>query len=121
MSCQVFTDFILFYLLFNIGFIFWFHHHAVSFVCSRISDQPTALIFWVTKLIQVDAEVRQVTNVHFIGSFEGVWPITTTEGARVDGACPNRWELRIPRTDFSGPQQMGLCENSTNSGRWMEA
>jgi hypothetical protein len=44
----------------------------VSFVCSRISKQPTAFIFWVTKLIQVDAQVRQVTNVHFIGSFEGI-------------------------------------------------
>ena len=36
----------------------------MSFVCSRISEQPTAFIFWVTKLIQVDAQVRQVTNVH---------------------------------------------------------
>jgi hypothetical protein len=76
----------------------------VSFVCSRISKQPTAFIFLV---IQVDADIRQVTNVHCIGSFEGIWPITTTEGARVDGACPKQWELRIPRTEFSEPQQMG--------------
>jgi len=75
----------------------------VSFVCFRISEQPTALIFWLTKLIQVAAKVRQVTNVHCIGSFEGIWLITTTEGARVDGACPKPWELRIPKTHFSGP------------------
>jgi len=36
-----------------------------------------------------------------------MWPITTTEGARVNVACPKPWELRIPRTAFSGPQQMG--------------
>jgi len=75
----------------------------VSFVCFRISEgKKTALIFWLTKMIQVAAKVRQVTNVHCIGSFEGIWPITTTEGARVDGACPKPWELRIPRTAFQG-------------------
>jgi len=30
----------------------------VSFVCSRISEQPTAFIFWVTNLVQVNAEVK---------------------------------------------------------------
>jgi hypothetical protein len=89
----------------------------VSFVCSRISEQPTAFIFWVTKLVQVDAKVRQVTNVHCIGNFEKIWPITTTESAMVDGAFPKKWELRIPRTAFRGPQQMVLCENSMTSGR----
>ena len=90
----------------------------MSFVRSRISEQPTAFIFWVTKLIQMDAELRQVTNIHCIGGFEGIGPITATEGARMDAACPKPWELRIPRTDFSAPQQMGLCENSIKkSGR----
>ena len=50
--------FIFFYFFLNIGFIFWFPHHAVSFVCSRISEQTTAFIFWVTKLVQVGAEVK---------------------------------------------------------------
>jgi hypothetical protein len=91
----------------------------VSFVCSRISEQPTAFIFWVTKLIQVDAQVRQVTNSHCIGRFEGIWLITATVGARVDGACLKLWELRIPRTAFSGPQQMGEVKTAQNlGGEW---
>jgi hypothetical protein len=91
----------------------------VSFVSSKISEQPTAFIFWLTKLIQVASKVRQVTNVHCIGSFEGIWPITTTEGARVDGACPKPWEFRIPRTAFSGPQQMGEVKTARHlGGEW---
>ena len=65
--------------------------------------------------------LRQVTSICCIGRSEEIWPITTTVGASVDGACPKPWELRIPRTDFSGPQQMGLCENSTKFGMWMAA
>jgi hypothetical protein len=88
----------------------------VSFVCSRISEQPTVFIFWVTKLIPVDAQVRQVTNIHCIGRFEGIWLITATVGATVDGACVKLWELRIPRTALSGPQQIGEVKTAQNLG-----
>ena len=73
----------------------------------------------MTKLVQVDADVRQVTNVHCIGSFEGIWQITATEGARGDCACPKEWELRIPRIAFSGPQQKGEVKTARNlGGEW---
>jgi hypothetical protein len=61
--------------------------------------------------------LRQVTNICCIGRFEGIWPVRAIVGARIDGACPKPWKLRIPRTDFSGPQQMGFCENSTKYER----
>jgi len=59
-----------------------------------------------------------MTNVHCIGSFEGIWPITTTKGARVDGACPKSWDLRIPKKAFSGPQQMEEVKTKHLEGEW---
>jgi len=35
-----------------------FHRNVMSFLCSRISEQPTAFIFWVIKQVQVDAEFK---------------------------------------------------------------
>jgi hypothetical protein len=46
--------------------------------------------------------LRHVTNICCIGRSEEIWPIQATVGARVDGACPKPWELRIPRKTFQG-------------------
>ena len=60
-----------------------------------------------------------MTNIHCIGNFEGIWPITTTEGARGDRACPKPWGLRIPKTALSEPQQMGEVKTEQNlRGEW---
>jgi len=60
-----------------------------------------------------------VTNICCIGRFEEIWPITATVGARVDGACPKPWELRIPRTDFSGPHKWDYVKTARNlGGEW---
>ena len=37
----------------------------------------------------------------------------------MDGSCPKSWELRIPRTVFLGPQQMGEVKTAQNlRGEW---
>ena len=41
---------------------FGFLHLAASFVCSSISEKPTASVFCVTKLVHVTADVRQMTT-----------------------------------------------------------
>ena len=47
----------------------------------------------------------------------GIWPITATEGARVDGACTNPVGVENSENSFFRASTRERCENSVPSGR----
>ena len=56
--------------------------------------------------------------VTFVSEFEGIWPITPTEGGRRDRTVLNCWELQIPKIAIFRVSTGGTREGSADSGQW---
>jgi hypothetical protein len=60
--------------------VFWILHGGLD-RCSDISEEHPAPVFRETELMQVDTEVIHTKNcTHYVGQFEGVRPVTASEG-----------------------------------------
>ena len=77
---------------------------AVTCLNVDISEEQTASILWVIKLVEVNAKVIQTKKcVGYIQWVEDVWPKTAT-GRRI-GFCRASGSCRFSRIAFSRPHQ----------------